>query len=73
MILASGMKPARVGIPAGVALSVVTARAMPIILPMSERYDPGTFVLTVPILLAVAPRSCRRAARRGWDPTVALR
>ena len=75
MILRQGMRPAWFGLPAGLALSVVTTRALPVIFPSSDRYDPRTYTLIVPLLLAVtllaAFLPARRAAR--VDPTVALR
>jgi len=75
MILRQGMRPAWFGLPAGVVLSIVSTRLLPTIFPTGDRYDPRTFAVVVPILLAVTLLAAfvpaRRAAR--VDPTVALR
>jgi ABC-type antimicrobial peptide transport system permease subunit len=75
MILQQGMMPAWFGVPAGLALSAVTARLLPRLAPFTYRIEPWTFLVVVPVLLAVtlfaAFVPARRAAR--VDPTVALR
>jgi predicted permease len=75
MILRQGMTPAWFGVPAGLALSAVTARLLPLLAPFTYRIEPWTFFLVVPTLLIVtlfaAFVPARRAAR--VDPTVALR
>jgi ABC-type antimicrobial peptide transport system permease subunit len=75
MILRQGMTPAWFGVPAGLVLSAVTARLLPLIAPFTYRVEPWTFLFVVPMLLAVtlfaAVVPARRAAR--VDPTVALR
>ena len=75
MILRQGMRPAWLGLPVGLALSVLTTRALPVIFPTSDRYDPKTFALIVPILLGVTLVAAFLPARRAAlvDPTVALR
>jgi len=75
MILRQGMTPAWCGLAAGSVLSVAATQLMPAFVPVSDRYDPRTFFLVVPMLLGVtliaAFVPARRAAR--VDPTVALR
>ena len=75
MILRQGMTPAWFGVPAGLALSAVTARLLPLLAPFTYRIEPWTYLLVVPTLLVVtlfaAFVPARRAAR--VDPTVALR
>jgi predicted permease len=75
MILQEGMRPAWIGLAAGLVLSVVAARLLPVLLPIGHRYDATTVLAVVPLLLAVsivaAGIPARRAAR--VDPTVALR
>lgn len=75
MILRQGMRPAWLGLPTGLVLSVLTTRALPTIFPTSDRYDPRTFAVVVPILLAVTILAAFVPARRAAlvDPTVALR
>lgn len=75
MILRQGMRPAWFGLPVGVLLSVMTTRALPVIFPTSDQYDPRTFAVVVPILLAVTLVAALVPARRAAlvDPTVALR
>jgi putative ABC transport system permease protein len=69
------MRPAWIGLAAGLVLSVVAARLLPVLLPIGHRYDATTVLAVVPLLLAVsivaAGIPARRAAR--VDPTVALR
>jgi len=63
------------GLAAGLVLSAFTTRLLPALIPVKHRYDPQTFFLVVPILLAVTLLAAfipaRRAAR--VDPTTALR
>ena len=69
------MEPAWIGLPAGLVLSVITARAMPVILPTNTQSDPRMLVAIVPILFAVIGLAALIPARRAAvvDPTVALR
>jgi predicted permease len=75
MIVRQGMRPAWVGLPIGLLLSVMTTQALPAIVPADEKNDPGLFVLVMAILLGVvfvaAFIPARRAAR--VNPTIALR
>ena len=75
MVLRQGMLPAGVGPAVGLVLSQVTARLVPMVVPVNHRYDPRTFAAVVPLLLAVTLAAAfvpaRRAAR--VDPTSALR
>lgn len=75
MILREGMQPAWVGLAAGLVLSLLTARGLPALVPIGQRYTATTVLACVPLLLAVtlvaATVPARRAAR--VDPTVALR
>jgi ABC-type antimicrobial peptide transport system permease subunit len=75
MILRQGMRPAWFGLGAGLILSVAATRLLPSLFPTADRYEPRTFLIVVPALLAVTLLAAfvpaRRAAR--VDPTVALR
>lgn len=75
MILRQGMAPAIAGLAAGLVLSSATARLLPLVFPVADRYDPRTFFWVVPMLLVVtlvaAFVPARRAAR--VEATVALR
>jgi putative ABC transport system permease protein len=75
MILQEGMRPAWVGLAAGLILSVVTARLLPALIPIGHRYDAATVLAVVPLLLAVSTLAAGIPARRAArvDPTVALR
>jgi predicted permease len=75
MILRQGMTPALVGLPAGLALSAVTARLLPMLAPFTYRIEPRSFLFVVPVLLAVTLFAAFVPARRAAhvDPTVALR
>ena len=75
MILHQGMRPAWVGLPVGLLLSVVTVRVLPTIFPTGERTNAATFAIIVPALLIVALIATVMPARRAAlvDPTVALR
>src|SRR5688572_22787914 len=75
MILRQGIEPAWIGLPAGLVLSVITARAMTVILPTNTQSDPRMLVAIVPILFAVIVLAALIPARRAAvvDPTVALR
>ena len=75
MVLLQGLTPAWFGLVAGLGLSMITARFLPVLVPMSNRYDPRSYWLIVPMLLVVTLLAAfvpaRRAAR--VNPTVALR
>jgi putative ABC transport system permease protein len=75
MVLRQGMRPAWVGLVAGLLLSVVTARLLAEMVPFDRRVDERTFYVVVPLVAGVtllaAYLPARRAAR--VDPTVALR
>ena len=75
MILRQGMRPAWSGLGAGLILSIAATRLMPSLFPTADRYDPRTFLIVVPALLAVTLLAAfvpaRRAAR--VDPNLALR
>jgi len=75
LILWQGMTPAWFGLAAGLVLSAITTQLLPALIPVKHRYDPQTFFLVVPMLLAVTLLAAfipaRRAAR--VDPTTALR
>ncbi len=75
MILAEGMRPAWVGLPIGLVLSIVTARAMPIVMRIGDSSDVRLFAVVVPLLFAVVLLAALVPARRATkiDPTVALR
>jgi putative ABC transport system permease protein len=75
MILHQGMRPAWVGLPVGLLLSVVTVRVLPTIFPTGERTNAAMFAIIVPALLIVALMATAVHARRAAlvDPTVALR
>ena len=75
MILRQGMQPAWLGLPAGLVLSVITARAMPVILPTNQRSDPMLLAAIVPVLLVVIGLAALVPARRAAlvNPTIALR
>jgi len=75
MILRQGMRPAWVGLPIGLALSVATTRVMPIVLPSTDRTDVRLFLIAVPLLFAVVLFAAFVPARRAAkvDPTIALR
>ena len=53
MILRQGMTPAWSGLAVGVALSAVTSRVVPSLVPVNHRYDFRTFFVVVPLLLLV--------------------
>jgi putative ABC transport system permease protein len=75
MVMHQGMVPAWAGLAAGIVLSLLAARALEQISPLSHRVDTGTFYVVIPLLLivtlAAAFLPARRAAR--VDPTEALR
>jgi putative ABC transport system permease protein len=75
MVVRQGMAPAWMGLGAGLVLSVVTARVLPMLVPIGPRYDATTVLATLPLIIIVsliaASIPARRAAR--VDPTVALR
>jgi predicted permease len=75
MILKEGMRPAWIGLAAGLALSVITSRLLPALVPIGHRYDATTVLAVVPLLLAVSLVAAGIPARRAShvDPTVALR
>ena len=75
MVVRQGMAPAWAGLGAGLLLSVVTARVLPMIVPIGPRYDAATVLATLPLIITVtliaAAIPARRAAR--VDPTITLR
>jgi predicted permease len=75
MILGQGLLPAAIGLVIGLGLSAMTARALSTSVPISHDYDPRSFYMVVPLLVAIALVAsfvpARRAAR--VDPKVALR
>ena len=75
MILHQGMRPAWIGLATGVVLSVVVARLLPVLLPTTARYDPLTYAVAMPILLALTLLASFLPARRAAlvDPVKALR
>ncbi len=75
MVLRQGMQPVLFGACAGVAGALVVTRFIKRLLFGVETLDPGTYVLTVCALVAVAMCACYLPARRATrvDPMVALR
>jgi putative ABC transport system permease protein len=75
MILRQGMRPAWPGLAAGVVLSLVVARLLPAYLPTVARYEPLTYLVAVPTLLALTLLASFVPARSAAlvDPVQALR
>ena len=75
MILAQGLMPAGVGLVLGLALSIATGQALSTLVPVNHRYDPATFLIVVPLIVAVSLIASFVPARRASrvDPKVALR
>jgi putative ABC transport system permease protein len=75
LVLRQGMQPVLFGALAGVAGAVVVTRFIRRLLFGVEAMDPGTYALTVGVLIAVAMCACYVPARRATrvDPMVALR
>jgi putative ABC transport system permease protein len=75
MVLRQGMMPAWFGVAAGLGLSAETNRLLPSIMPVTSRLDPRTFLLVMPVLVAVVLVAAFIPARRASlvNPTVALR
>jgi ABC-type antimicrobial peptide transport system permease subunit len=75
MILRQGMRPAWLGMIAGVGVSLVTADFLAGEMPISFRYQPGVLVLILPILIVVTAIAAGIPARRASRvaPTIALR
>jgi ABC-type antimicrobial peptide transport system permease subunit len=75
LVVRDGMAPAWAGLFVGLVLSALTARTVPILVPIGARYDVATVLAVVPIVLlvtlAAAGIPAHRAAR--VDPTIALR
>ena len=75
MVLRQGMRPAWLGLAAGIALSLLTDRLMSRLVPFGHRMDARTYYVVIPLVIAVtlvaAFVPARRAAR--VSPTEALR
>jgi putative ABC transport system permease protein len=75
MVMHQGMMPAWAGLAAGIVLSMLAARALAQISPLSHRVDTRTFHVVIPLILAVTLAAAFLPARRAArvDPTEALR
>jgi putative ABC transport system permease protein len=75
MVLGEGMIPAAVGVAAGLALSVATARLLTMLIPFGHHLNMHTLLVVTPLMVAVTLIAAYLPARRAAtvDPTVALR
>jgi ABC-type antimicrobial peptide transport system permease subunit len=76
LLLRQGLAPAWVGLAAGLAPSIATARTLPLLVPFSAAYDTRVALLVlVPLLLVVTLAAAFVPANRAAtiSPTVALR
>ena len=75
MVLRQCMRPVWVGVPLGLALSLVAAPALMSTVPTDHRITGGIYWLVVPLLVAVTTLAAAVPARHAAriNPTVALR
>ncbi len=75
MMLRQGMAPVWIGLAAGAALSVVTLRMLPSLVPLGQRYDPRFYLLVLPALILTTGLAALIPSNRASnvDPAVALR
>jgi predicted permease len=75
MVIREGMAPAWIGLPVGLGLSAVTARLLPVLVPVSLPLGAQTFLIAVPLIAAALAVSAFLPARRAAkvNPIVALR
>jgi putative ABC transport system permease protein len=75
LVFQQGMKPVLIGLSAGLLCALAVARLIRSLLFGIDSSDPGTYVVTIAILAAVAAAACSIPALRAArvDPVVALR
>jgi predicted permease len=75
MMLRQGMSPVWIGLVLGTALSAVTLRMLPSLVPLGQRYDPRFYLLVLPALILTTGLAALIPSNRASqvDPAVALR